>query len=307
MSPLETEPAYDFCSVYSRVEAAEPLHATSTRADIWLLLEYTGPWEARAFPASDLSPAVKEHVDVFREETSNTRIQFIRKSGAYQPDPIHFYAAISHVSPPRLYAFELDSYEDLLEIDLAALTANHDDYRPYRSDEKLFLVCNNGRRDACCAKFGIPVHAAVEKEAGEHAWKSTHIGGHRLGPNLLFLPHAISYGRATPEDAAELVATYRRDELYLPLLRGRTIYDRPVQAALHFLRQESGNFGLTAFEVGTVEPLGGGRSAVTLVEPATERRHRVVVEARRFDEDVYKTCNSDEPAPVEHFYLLEIA
>ena len=303
--PLESVPGYDFCSIYSRQEAEEPLYATSTRADIWLLLEYTGPWEARAFPASDLSDAVKEHVGGFQEEVGNTRIQFIRKSGPYDPHPIHFYVAVSHVSAPRLYAFELDSYEDLLDIDLEALTANHDDYRSHLSDEKLFLVCNNGRRDACCAKFGIPVHAAIAEEAGRHAWKSTHIGGHRLSPNLLFLPHAISYGRATPEDAPELVDSYRHDQLLLRLLRGRTIHDRPVQAADYFLRRQTGNLAIDAFLPETVEPLGDGRWAITMAGPGG-RHHRVTVQSHRLDHLVYKTCSAEEPAPVEHFHLVEI-
>jgi len=303
MAPLPSEPDYDFCSIYSSQEAREPLHATATRADLWMSLEYTGRWGARAFGESDLPASVKEHVGAFQETTSNTRIQFISRGGSYRPDPIHFYVSVARLPRPRLYAFELQAYEDLLDLDLDAICADDDAYGEYLSDEKLFFICNNGLRDACCAKFGIPVHGAMEEEGGVHVWKCTHIGGHRLAPNLLFLPHALSYGRVAPEDAAELVQSYLDERVLLRRFRGRTVYDRPLQAADHFVRQETGDMGIDAFHPLSVEQ-EHDRWQVTMADN-DDVRHHLVIEARRHEVPVYKTCFSDEPSPVEHFYLLE--
>lgn len=303
MSPLPTVPDYDFCSIFSSREAREPLHATATRADVWLSLEYTGRWGARAFGESDLPASVKEHVDSFQETTANTRIQFISRGGNYAPDPIHFYVSVANLSHPRLYAFRLETYEDLLDLDLESISADDEAYGDHLVDEKLFFVCNNGLRDACCAKFGIPVHAAMEQEAGDRVWKCTHIGGHRLSPNLLFLPHALSYGRVAPEDAPDLVQSYRDDGILLRRFRGRTIYDRPLQAADHFLRQETGHTGINAFQPLSLEQ-EHDRWHVTAAA-ADGAHHRLVVEARRHQQLVYKTCFSEEPAPVEHFHLVE--
>ncbi|MDQ4076256.1 MAG: hypothetical protein M3220_08415 [Chloroflexota bacterium] len=302
MSPLPTVEGYDFCSVYSR-DVPEPLRATATRADVWMLLEYLGRWGARAFPESDLADAVKAHVTTFQETTPNTRIQFIRKPGRYEPDPIHFYVAVANDSPPRLYAFEFQQYEDLLEVDLTAIVAGKPEYDAHRQDGKLFLVCVNGLRDACCAKFGLPVQAAVAETAGEQAWQSTHIGGHRLAPNLLFLPHGLSYGRGTPEAAERLVESYRQDEIYLPHFRGRTTYDRPQQAAEHFLRERTGEMGIDAYRVMRVEELGDGQWEVVLEGAEDGRQHLIQVEARPLDQPVYKTCSATEPSVVEHYYL----
>ncbi|HSM56040.1 MAG TPA: sucrase ferredoxin [Candidatus Sulfomarinibacteraceae bacterium] len=303
MSPLPTVPNYDFCSIYSSKEAREPLHATATRADVWLSLEYTGRWGARAFGESDLPESIKEHVGSFTETTPNARIQFIARSGNYTPDPIHFYVSVARLPRPRLYAFRLESYEGLLDLDLDAICTDDEAYEEHLSDEKLFFVCNNGLRDACCAKFGIPVHAAMEQEAGEQVWRCTHIGGHRLAPNLLFLPHALSYGRVAPEDAPELVQSYRHDRILLRRFRGRTIYDRPLQAADHFVRRETDDTGVDAFHPLSVEQ-EHDRWRITMAG-ADGAHHRLLIEARRYERLVYKTCFSEEPSPVEHFYLLE--
>ena len=303
MSPLPTVPDYDFCSIYSSQEAREPLYATATRADLWLSLEYTGRWGARAFGESDLPESVKEHLGGFQETTSNARIQFIARSGNYRPDPIHFYVSVARPPRPRLYAFQLSDDEDLLDLDLDAICADDEAYEEHLSDEKLFLVCNNGLRDACCAKFGIPVHAAMEQEGGAQVWKCTHVGGHRLAPNLLFLPHALSYGRVAPEDATDLVQSYRDDRVLLHRFRGRTIYDRPLQAADHFVRQETGELGIDAFQPLSVEQ-EHDRWRV-MMGAAGGAEHRLLLEARRYETLVYKTCLSEEPSPVEHYYLLQ--
>lgn len=306
MSPLPASERYDFCSVYSREAAGEPLRATATRADIWLSLEYTGRWDRKAFPQSDLSEAVKEHVSAFEEAVSNVRVQFIRRPGNTVPEPIHFFVSVAHETPPVLYRFLLNQYEELLDLDLVAVARHDQTYAENVVDQKLFLVCNNGLRDACCAKFGIPVRQAVEAVAGEEAWQCTHIGGHRLAPNLLFLPHAISYGRGTPEIAETLVESYRRGELYLPNLRGRTIYGRPVQAAEHFLREATGNLAVEAYRPLSSDNEGEGRWRVKLAD-GDGREHTVQVAAHRWPELVYETCNATEKSVVEHYELVSLS
>lgn len=305
MSPLPASEQYDFCSVYSREAAKEPLLATATRADIWLSLEYTGRWNRRAFPQSDLSENVKEHVAAFEEAAPNVRVQFIRRPGNYEPEPIHFFVSVAHETPPVLYRFLLHDYEELLDLDLIAVVRHDQAYASQVVDQKLFFVCNNGLRDACCAKFGIPVRQAVEAVAGEEAWQCTHIGGHRLAPNLLFLPHAISYGRGTPEIAETLVDSYRRGELYLPHLRGRTIYERPVQAAEHFLREATGNLAVEAYRPLSADNEGEGRWRVRL-GGADGREHTVEVAAQPWPDPVYETCNATEKTVVEHYELVSL-
>jgi hypothetical protein len=302
MAPLPAEERYDFCSVYSQEAADEPLHATATRADIWLSLEYVGRWGARAFPESDLPPTVKEHVSHFESAVARVRTQFIRRPENYRPEPIHFFVSVSNARLPRLYRFELQSYKGLLDLDLEAIVAGRPDYDGHLSSQQLFLVCNNGLRDACCAKFGIAVMKAVGAAAGADGWQCTHIGGQRLAPNLLFLPHALSYGRASAADAAMLVESYRRGEVYLPRLRGRTIYDRPEQAAEQFLREERGIMGVDDVYVRFSTETGKGRWQVEVVYAGGEQAEVVTVEARTWPVPVYDKCTSTERVEVKHYF-----
>jgi hypothetical protein len=302
MAPLLAEARHDFCSVYSQEAAGEPLHATATRADIWLSLEYVERWGARAFPESELPPAVKDHVSRVESAVARVRTQFIRRPGNYQPEPIHFFVSVAKARPARLYRFELQSYEALLDLDLEAIVAGRPDYDGYLSAQELFLVCNNGLRDACCAKFGIPVMQAVAAVAGDDAWQCTHIGGHRLAPNLLFLPHALSYGRASAEDVGVLVDSFRRGEVYLPQLRGRTIYDRPEQAAEHFLREERGIMGVDAVYVRSSAETGPGRWQVEMAYAAGQPAEVVTVEARTWPVPVYDKCTATERSEVQHYF-----
>jgi hypothetical protein len=97
-------------------------------------------------------------------------------------------------------------------------------YEAHRSDEQLALVCTNGRRDLCCARFGTPVYNYLKNEEpgfpGLRAWQSTHMGGHRFAANLLWLPQGVLYGRVDALSAAE-IGTQRLDRSTCPTCRGR--------------------------------------------------------------------------------------
>ena len=57
--------------------------------------------------------------------------------------------------------------------------------------EPVFLVCAHGRRNACCARFGAPLAAALAARHPRQIWETTHVGGHRFAANLVLLPHGL--------------------------------------------------------------------------------------------------------------------
>lgn len=300
MSALQASERFDFCSRYA-LGVDEPLAATAPRADIWMALEYTGRWGRRAFEESDLDQAVKTHLEAFGKATPHARIQFIKQAGRSSVSAPRVYMAVSNAETPRLYAFDLPNYAALTGLDLDALATGDPAYDDHLSDEKLFLVCVNGLRDACCAKFGLPVYDAFAEQAGAAAWQSTHHGGHRLAPNVLLFPDGLSYGRVTPDDAPAVVERYRAGELILERLRGRTTLSQPAQAAEHALRAETGWRGVDATRLIGEETLGEGLTRVTLAgEDGVERVFRV--EAETFAEPVFKSCTDEEPSPVVHYH-----
>src|SRR5690606_307102 len=68
-----------FCSDACRA-AGEPLFATATRADVWLLLEYTGRWGAKALEENALPQPVRRRLSALEAEQPHTRIQFIKRT-----------------------------------------------------------------------------------------------------------------------------------------------------------------------------------------------------------------------------------
>ena len=78
--------------------------------------------------------------------------------------------------------------------------------RATTSRGRSFLVCAHGRRDACCARLGLPLFDALNAQLlPTHLWQSSHLGGHRFAPNVVVLPVGIQLGRIPLERAAEVV------------------------------------------------------------------------------------------------------
>ena len=106
-------------------------------------------------------------------------------------------------------------------------------------DDPLYLVCTNGRRDACCALYGRPLFGALSGDS-PHVWECSHIGGHRFAGNLVCLPEALIYGRVTPDLGRQLVAAYADGRMDVRSLRGRAAWPAAAQAAEIQLRLHLG-------------------------------------------------------------------
>ena len=68
-----------FCSEESRANA-EPLAATASRVDHWLLVEYRGLWAHDALPGSGLSDQVKAHLREQAAARPRTKLLFVRRT-----------------------------------------------------------------------------------------------------------------------------------------------------------------------------------------------------------------------------------
>lgn len=238
-----------FCAQTSQ-EVSEQLFGTSNHVDVWLLLEYNLPWAKKAYEQSDLTQAVREWMDMQLATLPNARVQFIKaEPSAY----LTFYVAVAHETQPLLYKFSLNHYEDLLTLDLPAIIAGQV-VPPV--DEKLFLVCTHGKRDRCCALFGLPIYNAMRAYAGETVWQTTHTGGHRFAATLFCFPHGLGYGRVLPGDVRVVVDSYHAGQLLTEFYRGRSCYSGPVQVAEYFVRQQSGLADLDALRLLKVQQQG---------------------------------------------------
>lgn len=212
-----------YCSERSLAQA-EPLAGTADQVDVWILLEYVPVWTAKATTDNALAPPTREwlrrFVDDVQQRGLKPRLQFVR-----QPEIDRTGVTLFIGANAVLHRFDAPDYATLTELSLAAaLTA------PGESATQYF-VCTNGQRDLCCARFGLPVYAALREHVAERVWQTTHVGGHRFAPNILVLPQETLYGRVHAGDVDRFVACVEQNRLAAPWLRGRTRYAPAVQAA----------------------------------------------------------------------------
>jgi hypothetical protein len=152
----------------------------------------------------------------------------------------------------------LSSYGDLAVLDI--------DREGEPVDGPLVLVCTHGRRDACCARLGVPLFDALQPHVPEELlWQSSHQGGHRFAANVLALPQGVQLGRVPPADASNVAAALLDGRIPLAYYRGRTLHGPSAQVAEAAVRQELG-----LDRIADVSVLEAGPSFVRLGTPTGE-------------------------------------
>jgi hypothetical protein len=227
-----------FCADLSR-ENGEPLGATASRIDRWFLIEYRGLWTHDAVAGSGLSDQVKARLREQTRAVPNGRLLFVRRPDRRRAETLLAFTADSRDGSERLQRFDLESHEDLRELDLL------DQDGGTLVEHPVFLICTHGKHDPCCARYGRPLYEGLRDVAEEDwVWQTTHIGGDRFAGNLVCLPEGIYYGRADRVHAAGILDDHLGGRLSLDLYRGRSIYPFAVQAAERAVREGTGLTGI---------------------------------------------------------------
>jgi hypothetical protein len=248
-----------FCSEVS-LENAEPLAATASRVDHWLLVEYQGLWSHDALAGSGLSDQVKAHLREQAAARSGTKLLLLRQTRRRGRTGLAVHWGSSPERGSELFRAEVEAYDDLLELDLTAPG------EPL--GHPLLLVCTHGKHDRCCARYGRPLYQALDEQAEEDwVWQSSHIGGDRFAGNAVFLPEGLYFGRVGPGDAGGVAVLrpgdagyaggaprrheawpvldeYLAGRIHLEHYRGRACYPFAVQAAERAVREATGLTGI---------------------------------------------------------------
>jgi hypothetical protein len=249
-SPTKPDSAKPFCAETSRAHA-ESLHATASRVDTWILLEYRGLWAHDAVDGSTLSPALKAYLVAERVRLPHARILFVRRPERRTKDGLIAYVARSTEGERELRRLELERHDDLLGLDLETAGTP--------VDHPLFLVCTHGKHDRCCSRFGRPLYDAVREQVDEGwAWQSSHVGGDRFAGNVVVLADGVYYGRVEPADAWVVVEAALERRVYLPLYRGRSCYGFAAQAAELAVRETTSLLGVEEIKVRSIARAGDG-------------------------------------------------
>jgi hypothetical protein len=281
----------------------EPCYGTASQVRRWILVEQPGAWGADAIGESRLPADVAGALRV-AAKSAGARLLLIRRHGRSAPSELSCFAVVSTPGIRRVERLTFADPAELLAVDWTPLRRFAPvDGEPH--DEPLYLVCTNGKHDACCAEFGRPVAAVLAAEVGDAVWEVSHVGGDRFAATLVCLPDGLYYGRVDPGNAVGLVRAHRAGRLDLEHLRGRSSSPFAAQAAEHLLRVDRGIEGIDEVAVDGVADLGGGTFRVTLRSGG--RHHDVTVACSESVDPQQLTCRSSSEEHPPRYRLIGIA
>jgi hypothetical protein len=231
----------------------EPLAGSAPEARGFALVEHAGPWGAKALVEAGLGELEE------RCKALGLKALLVRRA---DKAPVAGRAFVAWAGPEPFLA------EVAPEALLGALDGLARGELPpaHRSGRRMWLVCTNGKRDACCARDGVPVARALAGIRPTETWECSHLGGHRFAANVVLLPEGLCFGRVDEASATGLVERVERGAPPVELLRGRMALAPPAQAAELAVLEASGAAGYSPLEVsihGNVATVGSTRVELT--------------------------------------------
>lgn len=273
----------------------EPMIGTVDQRPRWLLIEDHGTWGHDA--VGDLLGA--DRAAAFKR--LGVRVLLIRRR---EGDPEADAARRTILIDVRAAAMAVRVTRALEDLDPAWVAEVPLDGFGTLLEGPIFLVCANGKRDACCALRGRVMLAALGPAEPGRTWECTHLGGHRFAANLVCLPDGILYGRVSAEDGVRLAAAYRAGELDPALLRGRSAWPPPAQVAEQHVRVSEALTGLRDVELISVDA-DDGHAEVTLSVRGAERSLQLLAE--RLEQPRPTSCRADELEQPLHWRIVGAA
>ena len=272
---------------------AEPLAATASRIDHWLLVEYRGVWSADVLGGSLLSQAVKDHLRAQLGALPHSRLLFVRRPERRGHVRLAVYFGRSRERDQRLFGLEIESYDELIDLDVAG--ALDDGSLGERVEHPLLVVCTHGKRDRCCAKFGQPLYDELRAQVeGDWVWQSTHVGGDRFAGNVVFLPEGVYYGRVERADVWGLLDEHLAGRIAIGHYRGRSCYPFHVQAAERTVRAVTELDEVDDVTFVEAEAIGDDAWRVVFAVAPGAEEHEVDV-AAVLGEPTHLTCGATTP------------
>jgi hypothetical protein len=291
------------CSDASRARD-EPLLATASRVERWVLVEQCGPWGPPSVPLARMDAALGRHLTAEAARLGARLVLLRHPRGIECPPGRNVFVVDSRPGRERVLHRHVGGDAELTALPLPGDDGPTDGWD--RVDEPLLMVCTHGRHDRCCATRGRPVAEALSRRWPGRTWECSHIGGDRFAPNVVVLPEGFYVGRLDAGTAVAAVEGIAQGRLPVANLRGRSSLPLQVQAAQHFARTSLGRDGrddlapagqaLAAPATWDVRLTGTGGPDVTV------RVHYDPTAA----EPVLLTCGADGPKPPPVFTCLAV-
>ena len=277
----------------------EPVGATASRIEHWLLVEYSGHWPYDPLDAEPFRGAVREHLAAQLAALQHSRLLLVKRARATRRERTQVIYGVTRERGRRFFSLELEDYEQLLEVDLARALS---DRTGVRVEHPLLLVCTHGVRDRCCARYGQALCRALHTRApAAWVWQSSHVGGDRFAGNVVFLPEGLYFGRVRPAEASSVYGDYLGGRIALDHYRGASCHSFPVQAAELHVRRLTGLTGFYDLRVLSHRRHGRDRWLVELLAEVAGDVHAVEVVAAPSPDERYLTCRATTPRRARRF------
>lgn len=280
------------CSALAE-ELGEPMIGTVDHRVRWLLVEDRSAWGNDAVGdvlGAELARAAKER---------RIRVLLIRRR---EGDPASDAVRRAILVDTASREMAIRSVDNLADITLDAVgDAPVTSFGAHMTDP-IFLVCTNGKRDACCALRGRALMTALAPDHAERIWECTHLSGHRFAGNLVCLPDGIIYGRVSADDGPRLADAYLAGRLDPALLRGRSAWPAPAQVAEQELRLRTGLAGINDVRLIGAD-VSDARAEVTLAT-SDGSPHRFELRAEPAHPARPISCRADELEEPVHWRVV---
>lgn len=285
-------------------QRTEGVTATASQVRAWLLVEVHGAWGLGAIAESHLGAHLPEgwKADLQRRgirpicirpavrgtDAETARVYFViagrpgRTEGRTWARTLPTLSAVRHVTDDLRVDREPEGWE--------------------RHDERLVLVCTNGKHDQCCANRGRPVVRHLRGTRWvDQVWECSHIGGDRFAANLLVLPDSLYFGRMEPDEAEALLDDHAEGQISLEWYRGRSTLRFAEQAAEHELRARYDVHG-----TGDVVVVPGGDASRVRAEVRGVGTVEVAMERTIEITDEPLTCRGTPNQQVPHYAITQV-
>jgi hypothetical protein len=283
--------------------AGEPLGATASHVETWILVEYAGYWPHDPLDATVFAGALREHLSAQLGRLPRSKLVLVRRPGRARGERVRLFYGTTPERGRHLRTLQLERHPDLLELDLAAVLLDEVPDPGEPLDHPLLLVCTHGKRDRCCARYGQALCAALHRGSpAGWVWQASHVGGDRFAGNLVCLPEGLYFGRVGRRDVVTVLAAYLEGRIELERYRGCSCYPFAVQAAELEVRRRAELTGFFDLRVLARTRVGDGRWRIDLLAEVAGDRYEVEVGVELGDEE-YLTCHAVERRRARRFVV----
>jgi len=278
----------------------EVLSGTAGPKQLRILIQDHSPWSRQGFDNCDLPEAIKQYLKALFG-TAKPSIMLVRNNDQRKLRDKSIFIVHSDIDAPAIYHYHWQTPADLKCLPLADAMARK---IPPNYAQALYLACTNGKRDKCCAKYGMPLYKQLKLKLGDKVWRSTHIGGDRFAANMLCLPHGLVYGRLTEHSANKAVQYYEQGKLSLEGLRGRSSYSKPEQFAESYVRNKYGVQGLNALVL-KASHTTAEHVSIVFVNTLDGSQHELSLHVSLDTQTRKLSCDADKLDPVPRYKVVE--